>query len=81
MFEIEAKILDAQKGEFKNDEGDIVKYSGAVIQTDSGVHSVQVADGVDLDEFKGDDLEHTLIAKLSGSIKKPAKVLITGTKE
>lgn len=77
MFKVTAKVLDAQSGKFQNEEGEQIVFSNAVIQTDEGVHSVTAAPDLDLKPHIGDK-EVVLIAKLAGSIKKPAKVMITG---
>jgi len=77
MLKFQAKILDAQSGKFNNDEGQEVIFSNAVIQDDEGVHSVTVAPDVDLKPHVGKN-EVTLVARLAGSIKKPAKVMVTG---
>jgi len=77
MIQISAKVLDAQSGKFTNDEGAEVTFSNAVIQTEDGVHSVNAAPDVDLKKLIGGK-EVILLAKLGGSIKRPAKVLIVG---
>jgi len=77
MIQIVAKVLDAQAGKFTNDEGQEIVFSNAVIQTDEGVHSVNGAPDVDLKSLVGEK-EHKLLAKLVGSVKKPARILIIG---
>jgi len=78
MFELACKVLDYTGGQFTNDEGQLVKYSSAVIQTDDGVRSIN--SDLDLKEHVGGD-EITLICKLEGSVKKPAKVRAVGLKD
>jgi len=77
MFKVSAKVLDAQSGKFTSDEGAEVVFSNAVIQTDDGVHSVNVSADVDLKPYVGKD-EVELICKFVGSVKKHTKVLVTG---
>lgn len=78
MFELEGKILDFTAGKFTNDQGEVIVYSSAVVQTDSGVVNLNVADGLDLKPFKGKEV--TLDCELYGSVKKTAKPRIVSAR-
>lgn len=75
MIRIKAKILEYSAGEFTDDTGRNVKYCTVVAQF--GDKLAQLSSDIDLSSDIGK--EGTYIAELrASSIKKPAKVVITG---